>query len=197
MNTLPDFNEYFSPELVARFAEVSQPRSNFQIENFVISPEGIPEMEYRQCLLELNSIYYALKTSSLKLKQQEIRVNRLKESDDEIDQIQAEIHELEMEQAKVAAIGGIRELETLLKILDRYPRYTREQLDAVQPEYWHKRLERQFHINALGGSNAGNLDALINIGKANVELNPGSQPVISIESKEKEIKQAQPYKELE
>jgi len=197
MNTLPDFNEYFSPELVAMFAEVSQSRSNFQIENFIVSPEGIPEMEYRQCLLELNNLYYALKKSSIKLKQQEIRVNKLKESDDPIDQLEAEIGELEMEEAKVAAVGGIRELETLLNILDRYPRYTREDLDAVQPEYWHRRLERQFHVNAIGGHNAGNLDSLINIGKAQIDLNSGPQPVLSIQSKETEIKQSEAHKELE
>jgi hypothetical protein len=197
MNTLPDFNEYFSPELVARFAEVQQPRSDFQLEKFIISPEGIPEMEYRQCLLELSNLYYALKTSSLKLKQQEIRVSKLKESDDPIDHLEAEIGELEIEQAKVSAVGAIRELETLLKILDRYPRYTRKELDDVQPEYWHRRLERQFHLTQIGGNNTGNLEALINIGKAEISLENPSQPMISIENKNNKIAAQDSRKELE
>ena len=172
IENLPDFNEYFTPELVARFAEVNQGRSQFQIEKFVVENKEVPEMQYLQCLLELKSIYYSLKIKSLEVKKVEVRINKLRSSGDEIDEIDAQILELELEQGKVEAVGAIRELDILCNMLEKYPRYTREDIEKAQPEYWEKRLTNQYNMIALGGGNSGNLESLVQIGAVKIEATP-------------------------
>lgn len=187
MTNLPDFNEYFSPDIVARFAEVNQSRSKFQIEKFVIDSQDTSEMQYVQCINELQAIYYNLKKDSLRVKQMELKIKKLKESEDENDLIEAEILEIGLEQARVLAVGQFRELDILMQILDKYPRYSREEIESKQPEYWHKRLTRQFQTTQIGGNNAGNLEALINIGQAQIELPENASNIKYIENNKKEI----------
>ncbi len=172
IENLPDFDEYFTPELVSRFAEVNQGRSKFQIEKFVIENKEVPEMQYLQCLLELKSVYYALKIKSLEVQKVEAQINKLRSSGDEIDAIDAQILEIQLEQTKVEAVGSIRELDILSSILEKYPRYTREDIEKVQPEYWEKRLTNQYNMIALGGGNSGNLESLVQIGAVKIEATP-------------------------
>lgn len=143
MNNLTDIAKYFTPEIVATFAEIQQPRSKFQLEKFVIGSQDTPEMQYYQCITEIQSLYYTLKEVGLKLKKTQIEIDRLKSTGDEVDAIEAQIKELGIEQTQVVAVGAIRELETLLEIKSRYPEYTRKQIENGQQEYWNKRLERQ------------------------------------------------------
>lgn len=185
MSNLPDLSQYFSPDIVARFAEVAQPRSNFQLEKFVIGQHDTAEQQYIQCLNEIQAIYYKLKEASLNQKKSQIKLNKLRETKDEIDEIDAQILELEMEQTGVVAVGAIRELEELLKYLDKFPRYTREEIENAQVEYWQKRLTRQLETEqAASGSQsiASHLNSLIQIGAIKFEM-----PQIDNELK-KEIK---------
>lgn len=167
MSLLPDITEYFTPGVVATFAETQQARSEFQIEKFVIGQHATPEMQYYQCITELQNIYYTIKKVTLELKKQEIEIKRLRETGDEIDEIEAQIKELGIEQTRVIGVGAFRELEILLKIKERYPEYTREQIELSQPDYWQKRLTNQATMEALAGSPSGaaHLAALEQIGE--------------------------------
>lgn len=44
MKQLPDLKDYFTPEIVVTFAEMQQPRSQFQIEKFVIGAHDTKEL---------------------------------------------------------------------------------------------------------------------------------------------------------
>jgi len=143
MSNLPDISKYFTPAIVATFAEVHQPRSNFQLQHFVVGQHDTDEMRYCQCVTEIQALYYTIKGVSLELQKTQIEIDRLRATGDEIDEIEAQIKELGIEQTKVVAVGAFRELEILLAIMRSYPAYTRQEIEAGQPEYWHKRLHRQ------------------------------------------------------
>ena len=143
MSNLPDLNDYFTPEIVALFAEVHQPRSDFQIEKFVINQHDTDEMRYYQCVTELQALYYTIKQVSLEVKKTEIEISRLRSTGDEIDEINAEIKEVGLEQTRVVATGAIREYEALIKLLNQFPAYTRQEIEKNQSEYWALRLDKQ------------------------------------------------------
>lgn len=166
MNNLPDINKYIDEDIVSRFSEVHQPRSDFQLEKFVLGQHETDEMKYVQCINEIQSLYYTIKQVTLELKKTEIEIERLKATGDEIDAIEAQIKELGIEQTRVVGTGAFRELETLLVFLSRFPRFTRDQIESAQMDYWTKRLERQAMMEALGGSqsSASQLTALAQIG---------------------------------
>ena len=58
-------------------------------------------------------------------------------------------------------------LDQLLNIYNSFEhKYTREEIEAAQPEYWNKRLSRQATLEAIGGTQAqaAHLDSLRQIG---------------------------------
>jgi len=68
-------------------------------------------------------------------------------------------------------LGAGREFETLYQMWRAFPhRFTREELDAAQEEYWRLRLTRQANqdLQAAGRVSAGNQEALRQIGLASV-----------------------------
>ena len=170
MKNLPDLSKYFTTPIVAAFAEVHQPRSAFQLEKFVINPHDTDEMRYYQCVTELQALYYTIKEVSLQMKKSEIEIQRLRATGDEIDEIEAQIKELGLEQTRVVGVGAFREVEILIGIINKYPTYSREQIEAAQPEYWHKRLTRQTNQELLAGTQSGasHIEALRQIGAIDI-----------------------------
>lgn len=148
MSNLPDITTYFTPEIVALFAEVHQPRSEFQLEKFVLNQHDTDEMRYYQCVTELQSLYYTIKEVSLQVQKTEIEIERLRATGDAIDEIDAQIKELGLEQTRVVATGAIREFEVLLKLLKQFPAYTRQDIEMGQSRYWELHLEKQ-KVSAL------------------------------------------------
>jgi hypothetical protein len=171
---LPDLKEYFNPEIIAIFAEINQPRSAYQIEKFVLGQHDTDEMRYYQCVLELQQLYYTIKRASLDIKKTEIEIERLRKTGDEIDEIDAQVKELGLEQTRAVSVGAFREFDTLLKLLETFPKYTRQQIDEAQPEYWRLRLTRQYEL--AGSTNTANqaahLDSLLQIGAVVREVTP-------------------------
>lgn len=168
MSELSNISEYFTPDLVARFAEVNQPRSEFQLEKFVVEQHDTPEMQYVQIINELQNLYYTIKTVGIEIKKKEIEIERLKNTGDEIDALDAELKEIGLEQTRVVSVGAFRELEILLKMLEKYPRYTREQIEEAQPDYWAKRIFRQLEVDRTGAG-ASHIQSLIQMGAINFE----------------------------
>lgn len=186
---LSNIGDYFTPEIVATFAEINQPRSRFQLEKFVVGQHDTPEMQYQQCVLEIQQLYYTIKSAGIELKKTEIEINRLRATGDEIDELSAQIKELSIEQTRVVAVGAFRELNTLLDILKRYPVYKREDIEVNQPDYWNRRLNRQTTLENIGGSQAqaSHLEALRQIGALEftpegITINPNHKE-IEMESK--------------
>jgi hypothetical protein len=166
MNVLPDITSKLNNTILEAMAEIQQPRSPFQINKFVINQHQTPEMQYFQCITEIQALYYTIKTVTLDMKIQEIKMNRLRESGDEIDALEADKIELGLEQTRLVGIGAFRELDTLIEIFESFPKqFTRQEIDDAQPIYWKQRLETQSALEALGGSQAGaaHLNALLQI----------------------------------
>jgi polyribonucleotide nucleotidyltransferase len=172
--------EKFTPEVLLAMAEIQQSRSNFQLEKFVVNQHETPEMQYLQTLIELQRLYYTIRSVSLEMKKAEIEISRKRATGDEVDEIEAQMKELNLEQTRVVGIGAFRELEKLLSIYDSFEhKYTREEIEAAQPEYWNKRLNRQATLEAIGGSQAqaGHLDSLRQIGALEISPEGGIRPV--------------------
>jgi hypothetical protein len=167
MTQLPDITARLNETVMLAMAEIQQPRSPFQLKKFVINQHSTPEMQYSQCVTEIQALYYTIKTVTLDMKIQEIKAKRLLDTGDEIDALEAQKIELGLEQTRLVGIGAFRELETLIDIFESFPKkYTRQEIDEAQPEYWSNRLHKQAVLQELGGSQAGaaHLDALTQIG---------------------------------
>ena len=180
MSALPDITSKFNNTILEAMAEIQQARSNFQLEKFVVNQHETDEMRYMQTLIELQQIYYTIKTVSLEMKKSEIEIARLRATGDEIDEIDAQIKELGLEQTRLVGIGAFRELDTLLAIYNSFEhKYSRAEIEAAQPEYWNKRLSRQATLEAIGGSQAqaAHLDSLRQIGALEMAPEGGIQAV--------------------
>jgi hypothetical protein len=92
--SLPDVEERYTPDVLLAMAEVQQARSNFQLEKFVVNQHDTDEMRYQQTVIELQQLYYTIKTVSLEMKKTEIEINRLRDTGDEVDELDAQIKEL-------------------------------------------------------------------------------------------------------
>jgi hypothetical protein len=151
------------PELLAAIKEIQQPRSYFQLERFVLGQHPTQEMQYYQTLLELNSLITNHKLAELSIKKQEIKIRRLKESQDELDLIKAQEFEIGLEQSKIAMIGNQREIDHLTKIWESFDTYyTREQIENAQFDYWKARLTNNAKAMLMGGAsvNASHIEAM-------------------------------------
>ena len=178
--SLPNIEEKYTPEVLLAMAEVQQSRSNFQIEKFVVNQHDTDEMRYVQTVIELQQLYYTIKTVSLEMKKTEIEIKKLRESKDEVDEIDAQIKELGLEQTRLVGIGAFRELDQLLKIYNSFEhKYTRAEIEEAQPDYWNKRLSRQATLEAIGGTQAqaAHLDSLRQIGALEMASEGGIRAV--------------------
>lgn len=140
-----------SKELLIAIAEIQQSRSNYQIDNFVINQHDTDEMQYYQILLEINDLLYKYKRTILEIKKIETKIVNLKNSNNEIDTIDAEILQLDLGQSKLSLLGAERELEYLINLWENFDKkYSREEIEKNQREYWNKRLTRQASLQAMG-----------------------------------------------
>ncbi len=175
---LPSLEDKYTPEILLSMAEVQQARSNFQIEKFVVNQHDTDEMRYFQTLLELQSLYYTIKVNSLEMKKTEIQIERLRSTGDEIDEIDAEIKEISLEQTRLVGIGAFRELDKLIEIYNAFPtKYTRDEIEQSQEHYWSLRLRRQSVLESIGGTQAqaSHLDALRQMGALEITPDGGVQ----------------------
>lgn len=84
---------------------------------------------------------------------------------DEINLIDAEILQFALKEGELSELAATRELEILLDIYNKMTHFTREQIDASQPEYWQARLGRQANLQMLSGAPTwSHLEALDQIG---------------------------------
>lgn len=171
---LPEIISMFTPDIVNRFAEVTQSRSRYQLEKFVMNQHDTDEMRYVQIVTEIQSMYYSAKNMLLEMKKNRIKIDRLRATGDEIAELEAQQIELSIEQAMISSIAFYREMQHLTDILEQFPRYTREQIENNQPEYWHKRMYRQAEIDATAGTSnlAGHLTSLLQMGELKYEYPP-------------------------
>ena len=146
-------------------AEIQQPRSRYQLIHFVIGQHDTPEMQFYQLCIELQDMGYKLRTAQIGVRKAEIEIARLLETADELDAIEAEEKQVGLEQTRIVMGGAEREIAVLTDLFDESQKFTRDEIEHAQPEYWQKRLTRQTNLQIMSG-NVGwaQLDSMRQIG---------------------------------
>jgi hypothetical protein len=150
-------------EIEKAIAEVQQPRSRFQIESFVLGQHATPEMQYYQTVIELQDAIYKYRLALINVKKSEIKIAKLRATGDELDELKAQEVELGLAETSYAMVGAEREIKHLLEIFDSFKhKYTRDEIEAAQPDYWQARLTNNAKAMLMGGSsvNAAHIEAM-------------------------------------
>tara|TARA_R110002110_G_scaffold385834_1_gene597498 strand:- start:372 stop:905 length:534 start_codon:yes stop_codon:yes gene_type:complete len=146
-------------------AEIQQPRSRFQLIHFVIGQHDTPEMRFYQLCIELQDMGYKLRLAKISVHKTEIKIRRLLETGDELDALEAEEMEVSLEQTLIIMRGAEREIAILKDLFNESQKFTRDEIEHAQPEYWKKRLTRQTNLQLMAGSvDLGQLTSLHNAG---------------------------------
>jgi hypothetical protein len=143
--------------------ELRQSRSKYQLEKFVLGQHHSPEMQYYQLVLEASGLINSIKETTLTIRKLEAQAEELRETGKKSDAIEAEIKELRIEDMKLQLIGVQRELAFLEELFEQFPKFTRDQIEAGQKDYWETRLMRVGQLQMLsrqGGVDWAQLEAL-------------------------------------
>jgi len=144
-------------------ADVQQPRSRFQIEAFVLGQHATDEMKYYQTVIELQDAIYKYKLAQINVKKTELKIAKLRETGNQIDELKAQEKELGLAQTQFAMLGAEREMKHLIEIWDGFEKkYSRAEIEAAQPYYWQARLTNNAKAMLMGGSgvNAAHIEAM-------------------------------------
>jgi hypothetical protein len=144
-------------------AEVQQPRSRFQLERFVLGQHATKEMQYYQVCLELQDTLYKYKLAEINKKRTDLKIERLRSTGDQLDELKAQEIELGQAQTRYAVIGAQRELAHLIDIWESFDhKYTRAEIEAAQPDYWQARLANNAKAMLMGGQsvNPAHIEAM-------------------------------------
>jgi hypothetical protein len=120
-------------------------------------------MRYYQTVLELQDAIYKYKLAVINVKKAEIKIAKLRATGDELDELKAQEVELGLAQTSYAMVGAEREMKHLLQIFDSFThKYTREEIETAQPDYWQARLTNNAKAMLMGGSsvNAAHIEAM-------------------------------------
>jgi hypothetical protein len=150
-------------EIEKAIAEVQQPRSRFQLEAFVLGQHATPEMKYYQTCLELQDTLYKYKMADIHKKKTDLKIERLRATGDQLDELKAQEIEIGQAQTALAVMGAQRELAHLIDIWESFEhKFTRAEIEAAQPDYWQARLTNNAKAMLMGGSgvNAAHIEAM-------------------------------------
>ncbi len=146
-------------------ASLQMPRSRYQIIHFVLGQHDTPEMQFYQLVIELQSMRHKLRLAEVSMKKTKITIDRLLETGDELDALEAVSTQMDMEQTLIVMEGARREIEVMMDIFNTCQHYTRDEIDRAQPEYWEKRLTRQTNLQVMSGNvQWAQLDSMRQIG---------------------------------
>jgi predicted transcriptional regulator len=141
-------------------------------------------MQYYQTVIELQDMIYKYKLAEIAVKKTEAKILKLRATGDEIDELKAQERELGLAQTRFTMLGAERELAHLIDIWNSFKhKYTREEIETAQPNYWQERLTNNARAMLMGGAgvNPAHIEAMEQAGvlEAFVE---------TIEQSKKEIK---------
>lgn len=164
-------------EMESAFHEIQMPRSPFVLQHFVVGQHDTAPQQYAQCVLEMQIKWEGIRRARIQRRRLDLEIEHIEteityEKDEHkrgLLECDFETKRIDLEELERALMGAIREFEALYTIWQAFPQhYTREELDAAQPEYWARRLERQARLDQLatGRVGVGNLEALLQIGRS-------------------------------
>lgn len=143
-------------ELETAFHAINQGRSDFQLSNFVVGQHDTATRQYQQCVLELQLKTFTIRRMLVEKRKLEKKILAATDVDDK------ELDCITLEELTLNVEGQVREWNTLYAIFQSMPKFTHEQIQAGEQEYWGYRLARQAQedITAHGRIGVGNLDAM-------------------------------------
>lgn len=190
-------------ELQQAFKEIQMARTPFMLEKFVAGQHRHHDsMQYCQIVLELQIKYNNIRRAVLNRRKLELDIEKWEEiakkkkkrrknrRSAEKAQIQANLKKISIEEQDHAMLGALREYDVLYELWEKSPKkYTREEINLVQPEYWEKRLLHQANLDLLatGRVGVGDAEALHQIGLPPV---PQRNQIQSVEEKYLEMETA-------
>jgi hypothetical protein len=152
---------------------LSQPRSNFFLDKFVICQHDTIGKQRQQCIMELVALRNEIESANESIELAKIDADQsayiAKSSDANEFHKRREIlakrrAERTIENEEIRLAGLEREADHILKVLDSLPAYTLEMVEAEESEYWGRKLGRQAILNQRGstsGLGSSNLDAML------------------------------------
>ena len=142
-------------------------RSRYQLRRFVVGQHDTAPMQWRQILLEAQDLIYKIRMAELSVQKANIEIERLLATNDPLDALEAEEKRLGVVLTERTLQGARQELAWLQELADEVGSFTAEEIEADQPEYWARRLNRQAGLDRLAiteGVSAGNLQSMLSAG---------------------------------
>ena len=165
---------------IEKYAEqhIFPSRSRFQLENFVIGQHDTAPMQWKQVLLEGQQLAYNIKSAEISIKKTQIEMEKLLESGDELDALDAEQKRLDIILTERTLAGAKLELQWLEDIAGQIGAHSFEDVEADQPNYWRLRLQRQADTDALSqieGVSPANIASMMNAGMIEYKKEEGNE----------------------
>lgn len=153
-------------EMQEDFEAIAMPRPAYVLENLVVKTHEHITQQWLQCVLEMRIKYQNIRRGIIQKQIAECEISELMETGLRADTLKAELKQLDLDDLHYSQLGMVREFFALYAIYQQFPRFTREQLDAGQAEYWYNRLTKQAaqDIRSAGRVSVGNLEGLRQIG---------------------------------
>lgn len=129
--------------------EISQNRSNYQIEHFVVGQHHSPEMQYLQLCREASVVIDSIQETKLQIEKIKAQAEELRATDKKSDAIEAQIIELRITGLEEHLISSKRELVFMQEMFDNFPKFTRKEIELAQKDYWETRLTRVAQLQMM------------------------------------------------
>lgn len=154
--------EQLARELQEDFDTIAQSRSAYTLEHLVVGAQEHVSRQWHQCVLEMERKYYAIKRANIRRQITLCEIEELEGQDDRKSLLGAELKRVDLEETERAISGAFREFQVLYSIYRQLPRFTAEQYEAEEAEYWFRRLTKQAtqDLKATGTVSVGNQEAL-------------------------------------
>lgn len=146
--------------------------SVFQIQTFTDGKET-PQRRCRHCLLQLRQKEQTMKECWFRQRRAEIDINEIKEKiqsaqgyEEQRLQIDLEEKQYQLDSETKLIEDCVVEIATYRKILEQLPKYTREEFEAAEPEYWGKRIigDARREVVSSGCLSPQTIESLENLG---------------------------------
>ena len=142
---------------------INSGRTRYQLKHFVLGQHHSPEEQFRQLLLEANSLIEGIAEQELEMKKLEAEAEELRATGKKSDGYEAELKELKARSKKKHLKGMSEELAYIKAMFEDSPKFSKEEIEDAQADYWKTRLTRVAQLQMLsrqGGVDWAYLDSL-------------------------------------
>lgn len=173
--------------IVQEFEDLFQSRTRFQLEHFVVGQHDTEPMQFLQLCLDLKSLMQSYEMAVIEVKKGELKAARLLASDDEEERLDGEMAAINNRYNRIGLAAKRRELEIMLEMYRHAKKFTREEIEQDQVNYWHRRLHRQYMAERTGNT-PGQIYAMWQAGMLDLD-NTAPPPSILPSSYPREIEE--------